>query len=196
MAANLILYYATISGLGEGKAEKHHEEHAAHPAEKEKVTESSEPKTVVHKEEPVKKASESTEEPEFDPFAEVGEEEAANEAARKEAKVKEKEDKERKEKEEKDKKPVPVQRSNFVLDVKPCEWPADMATMEAKVRAIQMDGLVWGPSKFVVMAYEVQKLQISAVVEDEKVSQEDLEERIMAFEDIVQSVNVAARVRV
>jgi len=70
-----------------------------------------------------------------------------------------------------------------------------MAQLEAKVRNIQMDGLVWGPSKLVEVAYGVQKLQISAVVEDEKVAQDDLEEKITAFDE-VQSVDVAALVRV
>jgi elongation factor 1-beta len=41
--------------------------------------------------------------------------------------------------------------------------------MEAAVRAIALDGLAWGPSKFVDIAYGVKKLQISCVVVDDKV---------------------------
>jgi len=61
-----------------------------------------------------------------------------------------------------------------------------------------MDGLVWGPHKMVDIAYGVQKLQITCVVEDEKVNMEDLEELIKALgnEEMVQSVDVAAMVRV
>lgn len=40
-------------------------------------------------------------------------------------------------------------------------------------------------AKFVPVAYGVQKLQISCVVEDEKVGSDFLEEAITAFEDFV-----------
>eukprot|EP01089_Gocevia_fonbrunei_P009293 TRINITY_DN2144_c0_g1_i1.p1 TRINITY_DN2144_c0_g1~~TRINITY_DN2144_c0_g1_i1.p1 ORF type:complete len:226 (-),score=81.10 TRINITY_DN2144_c0_g1_i1:137-814(-) len=93
------------------------------------------------------------------------------------------------------KKPVPVQKSNVVLDVKPTEAETDMDLLESKTRAIAMEGLVWGPSKFVDVAYGVRKLQITAVVVDDLVSMDDLEEKIMEFEDLVQSVDVAAMVR-
>jgi len=93
------------------------------------------------------------------------------------------------------KKPVPVQKSNVVLDVKPIERETDMALLEQKVRAIELNGLNWGPSKLVEVAYGVKKLQITCVVVDDLVYMEDLEEKIMAFEDLVQSVDVAAMVR-
>lgn len=48
----------------------------------------------------------------------------------------------------------------------------------------------------VPLAFTIKKLQISAVIEDEKVITEDLEEQIMAFEDLVQSVDVAAFTKV
>jgi len=70
-----------------------------------------------------------------------------------------------------------------------------MALMETKVRAIAMDGLFWGPSKLVEIAYGIMKLQITCVVEDEKVMMDDLEEKIMAFEELVQSVDIASMVR-
>jgi len=70
-----------------------------------------------------------------------------------------------------------------------------MALMETKVRAITLDGLVWGPSKLVEIAFGIMKLQITAVVEDEKVFMDDVEEKIMAFEDLVQSVDIASMVR-
>lgn len=40
-------------------------------------------------------------------------------------------------------------------------------------------------AKLVPLAYGIKKLQISCVVEDDKVSTEDLEEKITAFEDYV-----------
>jgi len=93
------------------------------------------------------------------------------------------------------KKPVPIQKSNVVLDVKPIERETDMALLEQKVRAIEMNGLTWGPSKLVEVAFGVKKLQITCVVVDDLVFMEDLEDKIMAFEELVQSVDVAAMVR-
>jgi len=90
------------------------------------------------------------------------------------------------------KKPVLIAKSNIILDIKPWDDETDMAELEKSVRSIEMDGLLWGSSKLVPLAYTIKKLQISCVVEDDKVSTDDLEERIMAFEDLVQSVDIAA----
>uniref|UniRef100_A0AAY4AGY1 Translation elongation factor EF1B beta/delta subunit guanine nucleotide exchange domain-containing protein n=1 Tax=Denticeps clupeoides TaxID=299321 RepID=A0AAY4AGY1_9TELE len=47
-------------------------------------------------------------------------------------------------------------------------------------------------SKLVPVGYGIKKLQISCVVEDDKVGTDMLEEEITKFEDYVQSVDVAA----
>lgn len=94
--------------------------------------------------------------------------------------------------ERKAKKPVLIAKSNIILDVKPWDDETDMAELEKCVRSIEMDGLLWGSSKLVPLAYTIKKLQISCVVEDDKVSTEDLEEKILAFEDYIQSVDIAA----
>ncbi len=39
-----------------------------------------------------------------------------------------------------------------------------MAELEKAVRAIEMDGLVWGASTFVAIGYGIKKLQITIVV--------------------------------
>ncbi|KAJ4126904.1 Translation elongation factor 1 beta [Fusarium oxysporum] len=67
-----------------------------------------------------------------------------------------------------------------------------MVALEAAVRAIEKDGLVWGASKLVPVGFGVKKLQINMVVEDEKISVADLEEEIQELEDYVQSTDVAA----
>jgi elongation factor 1-delta len=90
------------------------------------------------------------------------------------------------------KKPGPIAKSSVVLDVKPWDDETDLKEMEKVVRSIQMDGLVWGASKFQPIAYNIKKLQIVCVVEDEKVGIEDLSEKIQEFEDYVQSVDIAA----
>ncbi|MBN3296753.1 EF1B factor, partial [Amia calva] len=92
----------------------------------------------------------------------------------------------------KSKKPVLIAKSSILLDVKPWDDETDMAEMEKCVRSIQMDGLLWGSSKLVPVGYGIKKLQIQCVVEDDKVGTDQLEEAITAFEDYVQSMDVAA----
>jgi elongation factor 1-beta len=94
--------------------------------------------------------------------------------------------------EKKQKKPGPIAKSSVIMDVKPWDDETNMKEMEKLVRAIQMDGLVWGASKLVDLAYGIKKLQIMCVVEDEKVSVEELQERIQENEELVQSVDIAA----
>jgi len=88
--------------------------------------------------------------------------------------------------------PGPVAKSSVVLDVKPWDDETDMAVVEQNVRSIVIEGLIWGASKLVPVGYGIKKLQIMCVVEDDKVSIEALTEQIQDFEDVVQSVDVAA----
>ncbi|KAI9554834.1 elongation factor 1 delta [Daphnia sinensis] len=92
----------------------------------------------------------------------------------------------------KSKKPALIAKSNIILDVKPWDDETDMAEMERRVREIKSDGLLWGTSKLVPLAYGIKKLQISTVVEDDKVSVDWLTETIQEIEDLVQSVDIAA----
>ena len=82
----------------------------------------------------------------------------------------------------------------------------DMKEVEQLVRNITQDGLLWGAcelsyffvylcsyvsvAKLVPVAYGIMKLQISCVVEDEKVGTDFLEDSIMQLEDHV-SVHIA-----
>jgi elongation factor 1-beta len=52
--------------------------------------------------------------------------------------------------------------------------------------------LVWGGSKLVAVGFGIKKLQINLVVEDEKVSLDELQEKIQDIEDYVQSSDIAA----
>lgn len=92
----------------------------------------------------------------------------------------------------KSKKPALIAKSNIILDVKPWDDETDMKAMETEVRKIQTDGLLWGAAKLVPVAFNIQKLQISCVVEDDKVSVDWLTEQIEGIEDFVQSVDIAA----
>ncbi|VVC25385.1 Hypothetical protein CINCED_3A007389 [Cinara cedri] len=89
-------------------------------------------------------------------------------------------------------KKVIIAKSSIVLDVKPWDDETDMKQLEQQVRTITMDGLVWGASKLVEIAFGIKKLQIMCIVEDDKVSVDALVETIQEFEDFVQSVDIAA----
>jgi len=52
-----------------------------------------------------------------------------------------------------------------------------MKELEKCVRSIIQDGLLWGTSKLVPVGYGINKLQIATVVEDDKVSIEELTEK-------------------
>lgn len=71
------------------------------------------------------------------------------------------------------------------MDVKPWDDETDMAALEKRVREIATDGLLWGAAKLVPLAYGIRKLQISCVVEDDKVSVDWLTEEIEKAEDLV-----------
>ena len=53
---------------------------------------------------------------------------------------------------------VLIAKSALTLDVKPWEADTPMAKLEACVRTITMDGLLWGKSKLVDVAFGVKKL--------------------------------------
>jgi len=95
-------------------------------------------------------------------------------------------------KKKKEGKTKPAAKSLVTMDVKPWDDETDMKALEASVRSIEKDGLVWGASKFVPVGFGIKKLQINLVIEDDKVGLDDLQEEIAEFEDYVQSTDIAA----
>jgi glutathione S-transferase/translation elongation factor EF-1beta len=92
----------------------------------------------------------------------------------------------------KEKKPV-IAKSSVMFEVKPLDDTTNLDDLYAKIGTITMDGLVWGlDMKKVPVAFGIFKLLVACVVEDEKVSVDDVQEKIEAFEDMVQSVEIAA----
>ena len=67
-----------------------------------------------------------------------------------------------------------------------------MKELEENVRSIDKDGLVWGASKLVAVGFGIKKLQINLVVEDEKISLDELQQEIEEFEDHVQSTDIVS----
>ncbi|KAI9752476.1 MAG: Translation elongation factor 1 beta [Lichina confinis] len=121
---------------------------------------------------------------EVDLFASDDEEDAEAERVREERLAEYKKKKEGKTK--------PAAKSIVTLDVKPWDDETDMKELEGNVRTIEMDGLVWGASKLVAVGFGIKKLQINLVIEDDKVSLDDLQQRIESDEEHVQSTDVAA----
>jgi len=86
----------------------------------------------------------------------------------------------------------PAAKSIVTLDVKPWDDETDMVQLEKNVRAIEKDGLVWGASKLVAIGFGIKKLQINIVIEDDKISLDELQEQIAEDEEYVQSTDVQA----
>lgn len=89
-------------------------------------------------------------------------------------------------------KPKTIAKTTVTLEVKPWDDETNMEELTAAVKAIAMDGLLWGGSQLVAIGYGIKKLQINCVVEDDKVMMDDLCDAITDLEDFVQSVDVAA----
>lgn len=132
-----------------------------------------------------KDEEEDEDDDDFELFGSDDEEDKAEQERIKQQRIKEYQEK-------KAKKPGPIAKSNVVLDCKPWDDETDMKKMEELVRSIEMDGLRWGASQLVDLAYGIKKLQICCIIEDEKVSTEDLQDLIVGFEDYVQSTDIAA----
>lgn len=88
--------------------------------------------------------------------------------------------------------PKPAAKSIVTLDVKPWDDETDLEEMLANTKAVQMDGLNWGAHQFIPIGFGIKKLQINCVVEDAKVSLDDLQQAIEDDEDHVQSTDIAA----
>lgn len=86
----------------------------------------------------------------------------------------------------------PAAKSIVTLDVKPWDDETDLEELLANVKAIEMEGLTWGGHQFIPVGFGIKKLQINCVVEDDKVSMDDLQGAIEEDEDHVQSTDVAA----
>merc|ERR1712111_73780 len=90
------------------------------------------------------------------------------------------------------KKPALIAKTSVLFDVKPWDDETDMDEMLKHVKSVEMEGLLWGANKLVPIGYGINKLQVMCTVEDDKVSIEELAEKIEAFEDFVQSCDVNA----
>lgn len=94
----------------------------------------------------------------------------------------------------KPKKEKPAAKSMVVFDVKVYEMETDLNELFKKIKSeITMDGLVWNNEpKILPIAFGMNKLQVGCVVEDAKVSVDDIYEKIEAWDDTVQSIDTVS----
>lgn len=93
-----------------------------------------------------------------------------------------------------EKKGVVAAKSMITIDVKPFDDETSLEVLAKKIFAeISMPGLVWAKDwKLVPLAFGIKKLVVTAIIEDDKVSTEDLTDKIEEYEDEVQSTDIAA----
>jgi len=88
-----------------------------------------------------------------------------------------------------------VMKSMIVIEVKPWDDETDMEEMKKHVLEISMPGLAWGKPEIREGEFTgVKKLCIAAVIEDDVLHVEDLEERVTALDQWVQSMDIVASV--
>jgi elongation factor 1-beta len=88
--------------------------------------------------------------------------------------------------------PKPAAKSIVTLDVKPWDDETDLEQLLANVKSVEKDGLTWGAHTWIPVGYGIKKLQINLVVEDAKISLDELQAEIEEDEDHVQSTDIAA----
>jgi elongation factor 1-beta len=139
------------------------------------------PKKAQKKKEEPKKA-EKEEEDEMDLFGEDDEEDVAALKAKQEG--------------DKKKKVKPPAMSSVIFNISPWDDEIDMKDIEAHVRGIKMEGLEWSTeSKLITIAFGIKNLQIGCRVIDDLCSTEVIEEKILEAEDLIQSADIAAFVK-
>jgi elongation factor 1-beta len=94
----------------------------------------------------------------------------------------------------KKKKDEPIAKSLILLEVKVWEPEQDLDALAHKIiNEVTRDGLFWKTEyQLKDVAFGVKKILIGCVVEDEKVSIDDVIDEIQGWEDEVQSIDIAA----
>lgn len=97
------------------------------------------------------------------------------------------------EKKSKKKKEELVAKSLILLDVKVWEPEQDLDELASRIIKIEKDGLFWKTEyKLVDVAFGIKKIVIGLVVEDEKVSVDDIVDELTEWEDDIQSVDIVS----
>ena len=90
------------------------------------------------------------------------------------------------------KKPISNNMYAVLLQIIPKDEETSMKDLENAVRATTLDGLKWGNSQLIHLAYGLKKLSIICTVEDDKVSIQDVIQKLGKYEQYIKSVDIAA----
>eukprot|EP01029_Cantina_marsupialis_P032070 TRINITY_DN949_c0_g1_i1.p1 TRINITY_DN949_c0_g1~~TRINITY_DN949_c0_g1_i1.p1 ORF type:complete len:314 (-),score=106.13 TRINITY_DN949_c0_g1_i1:119-1033(-) len=84
-------------------------------------------------------------------------------------------------------------RTQYVFEVKPFDADTDLEALFKKIVACKIDGLNWGEGhELKPVGYGIFKLMMTCVVFDDVAGENELVDCIEAFEDEVQSIDIAA----
>lgn len=93
----------------------------------------------------------------------------------------------------KKKKEKAVEKSLVVLEIKPWEADTDLEMVWKEIKKFQKEGLSWGQNfELQPVAFGIKKLVMTCTIVDSLVLMDDITEAIEAFDDYVQSVQVAS----
>ena len=128
---------------------------------------------------------------------EIDEDDLFGDETEEDKKVKEEAHKKREEEKKEDgkkKKKVEVQKSLVLIDVKVYDPEQDYDALAEKIlKNVKRDGLVWKTEyKLAEVAFGVKKIVMGMVVEDEKVSVDDIIDELTSWQDEIQSVDIVA----
>ena len=128
---------------------------------------------------------------------EIDEDDLFGDETEEDKKAKEEAHKKREEEKKEDgkkKKKVEVQKSLVLIDVKVYDPEQDYDALAEKIlKNVKRDGLVWKTEyKLDEVAFGVKKIVMGMVVEDEKVSVDDIIDELTSWEDEIQSVDIVA----
>jgi elongation factor 1-beta len=154
--------------------------------EKKAATKKPAPKKEEKKE--VKKEDKTTADDVDDMFGDDAEEESEEDKKAREERLRAE-----KEKKKGGAKPAVIAKSLILLDIKVFELEQDLDSLAKKILTIELDGLFWKTEyKLLEVAFGMRKIRIGMVVEDAKVSVDDIIERISSWEEEVQSVDIVS----
>ena len=86
-----------------------------------------------------------------------------------------------------------VEKSLLVIHIKPFDEETDLKALFEKIRTTQVKGCKWGETCAIKpLAFGINFLEISCVIEDDVCSEDDVIDAIMQFEDEVQSTEIVS----
>ena len=86
-----------------------------------------------------------------------------------------------------------VEKSLLVIHINPFDEETDRKALVAKIRATAVKGCKWGETcNIKPLAFGINFLEISCVIEDDVCSEDDVIDAIMQFEDEVQSTETVS----